>query len=90
MRPIARTIPLTVTLRFYRPYPKSMSERKRKISYPTTKPDVDNYIKQAFDALNGIVWEDDAQIVDCMAIKRYSGRPRLELRIEELKSIFED
>lgn len=47
---------------------------------PQTKPDLDNTIK-VLDALNGVVWLDDAAIVRIVAEKRYSDRPRLEIRI---------
>lgn len=51
---------------------------------PTTKPDVDNYAKAVCDALNGVVYRDDAQITDLIVRKRFSTSPRLEIRIEVL------
>lgn len=48
---------------------------------PTTKPDGDNYLKAACDACNGVVWVDDALIVDMTIRKRYSDRPRLEIEL---------
>lgn len=48
---------------------------------PTTRPDADNYLKCCLDALNGIVYRDDSQIVDMSVKKRYSDRPRLEIEI---------
>lgn len=48
---------------------------------PTTKPDADNYLKLALDACNGVVWKDDALIVDCTIRRRYSDRPRIEIRV---------
>jgi len=72
-------------VRVFRPIPKSMSKKKRLlISYdgirPTTKPDADNYLKLVCDALNGLAWHDDAQIVDERCEKLYSDQPRLEIR----------
>lgn len=52
---------------------------------PVSKPDGDNYLKAAQDACNGVVWKDDAQVVDCTIRKRFSDRPRLEIRVEEWK-----
>lgn len=38
---------------------------------PTIKPDIDNIAKQILDALNGIAWKDDAQVVRLTVQKRY-------------------
>lgn len=50
---------------------------------PVTKPDADNFAK-VIDALNGIVWPDDNQVVELTVEKFYSERPRLELEASEL------
>ena len=50
---------------------------------PTTKPDADNVAK-LLDALNKIVWADDAQIVALHIFKHYSDRPRIEISITPL------
>ena len=42
---------------------------------PTGKPDADNTLKLLADALNGIVWKDDAQIVDARVTKAYREKP---------------
>lgn len=47
---------------------------------PTKKPDADNLAKIA-DALNGIVWRDDAQIVSLMVRKVYAETPGLDVVI---------
>jgi Holliday junction resolvase RusA-like endonuclease len=48
---------------------------------PTKKPDIDNIEKIIFDALNGIAYNDDSQIVSCWADKFYSTVPRVEVVI---------
>lgn len=50
--------------------PKAKSNPKR-FPFPTSKPDWDNEGKLVCDALNGIVWRDDAQIADGRVRKRY-------------------
>ena len=55
------------------------------VVYPTTKPDIDNVAKAVFDAMNGIVFQDDKQIVNQMVTKRYSDNPRVEARIYEVR-----
>jgi len=51
----------------------------------SVKPDLDNLIKSLFDALNGIVWMDDVQIVELVSLKRYTEkqeRPHIKLWID--------
>lgn len=71
-----------------RPTPKSASQRKIRemlsgIIMPTTKPDVSNYQKLVEDALNGVVWRDDSQLVDCRSIKKYSIKPGFFIQVSE-------
>jgi len=49
---------------------------------PTGKPDWDNFAKM-LDAFNGIVWTDDAQVVDGGVIKIYSEAPSLRVEVKE-------
>lgn len=78
--------PLSLEVRVYRIPPKSMGkkrsadaiEKKRGI---VTKPDLDNYIKLVSDAINGVVFADDSQIVAIRASKRYSDVPGIEITV---------
>jgi Holliday junction resolvase RusA-like endonuclease len=47
------------------------------------RPDIDNYAKAILDALNGVMWADDGQIVQLTASKSY-GEPRVEIEIQEV------
>ena len=58
--------PLRVWLGFRFNRPKS-SRR----AYPTVRPDADNLIKGLMDSLNGVLWVDDAQIVELRVTKDY-------------------
>jgi len=56
--------------------PASWSKKKRAQAlaheiWPTSKSDLDNYIKGIFDGMNGIVFNDDAQVVSLSALKMY-------------------
>lgn len=51
----------------------------------TQKPDVDNLVKIAQDAVNGIVFTDDAQIFEMSVRKEYGDQPRIELSVEEVE-----
>lgn len=58
------------------PVPKSWPNWKRELVdkdaiAPTTKPDSDNVEKAVKDALNGVVWKDDAQVVYTSKLKIY-------------------
>lgn len=81
-------MPLTVDIVFYMPIPKSVSKKQRKkISEGrirhTKKPDIDNLIKSVLDALNGLAYKDDSQIVKVTAIKQYAETGSTELTIRE-------
>lgn len=65
--------------------PASWSRRKRADALagtlrPTVKPDWENIAKLT-DALNGIVWRDDAQVVTATVRKVYGERPGLFLEV---------
>lgn len=45
-----------------------------KREHPSVKPDLDNLAKSVLDALNGVLYVDDAQIVELFVRKRYQTR----------------
>lgn len=53
--------------------------------YPTVKPDLTKLVRAAEDALNGIAWHDDSQVVTKAEAKRYGPRPGLHLTIRTLE-----
>lgn len=62
--------PLTATIVFTMPKPKSAP--KRKITYPEKRPDVDKLLRSTFDGLTQAkVWGDDSQPVTVLTGKRY-------------------
>lgn len=63
---------LTITLGIPTSYSKKRTEAcSRGSEMPIKVPDWDNVAKAVCDALNGVVWEDDKQIVDAVVRKRY-------------------
>lgn len=48
---------------------------------PTKKPDIDNVYKLITDALSGVIYADDKQIVSCRISKIYGTEPRTEVII---------
>jgi crossover junction endodeoxyribonuclease RusA len=52
--------------------------------------DIDNLVKAVQDALNGVAYADDAQIVSLVAIKAFSsGDPRTEVELTDLAAALE-
>jgi Holliday junction resolvase RusA-like endonuclease len=80
--------PLTLLVTAFSSIPQSWSRKKRQAAMdgeirPTKKPDADNLLKFVGDALNGIFWQDDKQITTASISKRFSDRPRWEIKITE-------
>jgi len=74
----------------YFPIPQSASKKKKEQMLsgeirPITKPDLSNIVKIIEDALNGIAYRDDSQIVKVHAEKYYSDQPRVEVTIKEIQ-----
>ena len=70
--------------------PKSYSKARTKaclegLEWPTKKPDADNIEKGVYDALNGLAYTDDKQIVMTNTVKVYGPEARVEIMIEELE-----
>ena len=53
------------------------------LSWPTVRPDWDN-IGKTTDALNGVVWGDDAQVIDGRVIKAYGAEPGVRVIVRLL------
>ncbi len=80
---------LSVVASVFMTIPQSWSARKKRLALegevlPTGRPDLDNLIKAAVDALNEVVFADDSQIVDLTAMKRYGEKPLLKITIAEV------
>jgi len=67
--------------------PSKETQRKIKKSiariYPIIKPDADNILKIVADALSGLAFVDDKQIISVYAEKKYSLRPCVEVILAE-------
>ena len=68
---------LIIYISVFRAIPKSFNKRKTKeasVNYirPTSKPDCDNIAKSICDALNGLAYPDDKQIVSLVVNKYYT------------------
>ena len=95
VRPIAGPVQLCVT--FYMPRPANHhkgGDRSKPVkdsapARPLTKPDCTKMLRAVEDALKGIAWHDDSQVVDQDVSKWYAGAegPRCCAKIVELRYI---
>ena len=83
--------PISAEIKIFRPM-IAMSKKKALLArsgvlLPTQKPDLDNYVKAIFDALNGIAYHDDAQICKIVAEKRYDdgNGERVEIELTQIE-----
>ena len=79
--------PVSVGVLAYYPIPASWSKKRQQaaidgIEIPG-KPDLDNVLKAVLDALNGVVYVDDKQVVRLTGGKAYSSYPRLVVWVTE-------
>jgi Holliday junction resolvase RusA-like endonuclease len=81
-------LPVQLTMSVSFAVPASWSRKKRADALagalrPTVKPDADNTLKLT-DALNGIVFDDDKQVVSATVHKHYAAAPGLLIEVEEV------
>jgi Holliday junction resolvase RusA-like endonuclease len=80
--------PIIAHVDVYMRVPKSASKKKREAMLageikPTKKPDLDNCVKQ-LDALNGVAFADDSQIVEILARKIFAEEDSMSITLTEL------
>lgn len=81
--------PVLLEMRMLHAIPKSWSKKRQQAALegsimPTVKCDADNCLKAVCDALNGVAWRDDTQVVNVSLSKRYADLPRVEVRVVPL------
>ena len=54
--------------------------------HPAKRPDIEKLARSTNDALTGLVWKDDSQIVDLHIYKRYADRSGATIIIKEVKN----
>jgi len=69
--------PVAVTLTFW--FLKPPSARKR--AYPVVKPDLDKIARAVLDAMTGIAFRDDAQVVRLMLSKDYNAESGVHVSV---------
>lgn len=74
--------PIDMNIYFYMPIPKGTSKIKQRLMqegkiYHIKRPDIDNLAYVVTNALKGIVYKDDSQIVNLHLYKRYAEKPKI-------------
>ena len=83
LRPIALSVGIVV------PIPASWPKKRQTLARigvicATKKPDADNVLKVIKDAMNGVVYGDDAQVVVINLSKAYGDEPRVDVVVSEI------
>lgn len=83
------TQPLEISIIANFSVPKSKSKKTKVLMLenkiqPTKKPDIDNIAKIICDALNGIAYKDDSQIVRLNVVKKYAETPFVKVSIFDM------
>ena len=88
-RPVGQGLlegPLSVEFTFEVPRPQGHFGKRGLLAsapaHPTTRPDVLKLARAVEDALSGIVYRDDSQIVREVLVKKYGEQARLTVRLE--------
>ena len=80
--------PVIVTVRIFEPVPVSYSKLKKELAEAglivPPRGDLDNRVKAVTDALNGITYQDDDQVADIIASKRYGAAYLIHITIERV------
>lgn len=83
--------PVRVNITAYKGIPKSYTKKRTKAILEGTeqavsKPDVDNICKIILDALNGVAYKDDTQVIGLSISKKYTeSTERVEFEVNEYK-----
>jgi len=82
--------PVSVFLYVRLPVPQSYSKKRTEaclsgLERPCKKPDIDNIAKTYLDAMNGVIFKDDTQVVDLHVKKVYSAVAGVNVMVMEVK-----
>lgn len=84
-RPLAgKHTPVSMAMDFYFAKPPSVPKKRRGM---VVKPDLDKLIRSSSDALTGILYADDAQIVELTARKHYGTPERVEITVSIVSEV---
>ncbi|MBL0142635.1 MAG: RusA family crossover junction endodeoxyribonuclease [Betaproteobacteria bacterium] len=81
--------PVVATIDAFFPIPPSWPKWRQAAALantvaPTVRPDCDNAAKLALDACNGVVFDDDSQVVSLLVRKLYAAHGGLRVSVSEI------
>jgi Holliday junction resolvase RusA-like endonuclease len=77
-----RHVPVSVAITFWYAKPPSVPKKREQMC---VKPDLDKICRSTFDALTGIIFADDSQVVQLIAGKLYGLPERAEITVTRLQ-----
>lgn len=74
--------PVGVRVKFYVRRPKSAPKSQ---TWPSKRPDMDQFLKLLMDACNGVLWEDDSQVCYAEVWKSYAeSEPLIQVEVWDI------
>lgn len=73
-------VPVRLQLEVYLKRPPSTSKKRL---FPVVKPDADKLLRATLDAFTGVLYADDAQVVEASIVKRYGTPERVEVHCRQ-------
>lgn len=80
----AKHIPVTLTLTYTFRRPASIPKKR---SFPVVKPDLDKIVRATGDALTGVIYHDDSQVVEITCRKLYGPVESVRVVASEVMGI---
>lgn len=77
----AKHVPVALVLTFYFEKPPSVAKKRNEC---VVKPDIDKLCRSTLDALTGVLFRDDAQVVEVVARKQYGSPERVEIMCQKI------
>ena len=89
--PLSGPVALYATFILAKPKGRNRGPSKGERIWCDRKPDLDNLLKSLMDALTGLAWEDDKQIVDLRSTKLYADKdesPHVDVCVMAANDLF--
>ena len=82
-----KQVPVSMTMDFYFAKPPSIPKKRTEMS---VRPDVSKLVRATEDSLTGLLYADDAQVVESIARKHYGTPERVEVCVRIVEGELEN